>query len=431
MDATILLGLAKRVALIARDVLRIPQRPDGLVVNENDGDVSVEIIPASKLRKKPLLVKVNTERIRIENLLIDVNDLERLEEILNELRLENNGKVEIETIVDEDLSLEIRYDKDISLNTLDNIMKDIFRKIKDIWLKMIFTNSDYALRNFGMFGINFFGEKFILAKAGFDELFSNASKYWLPSKTISPPSNTGAFINGNVGIDYIQLPILSTIIKDDDEIDFLIYYFKDNYEMSSIKFSDVQKLYKMAKSILTKFASNKLSDTSILDLDNSMELVSNPLIWKRIIIALKELILEGSFNGIKKVRRIRPSFLEHQQDELDKFETALSERDRNMIIQLLPKLEKIREIIEIIYNENKLFTEMVLGRLLTALVAKFNKLYILYGDCLIEEVKTVRRTKSSASINLNLKRLGIRNIPNKAKVKVIRNNEKEFIVIEL
>lgn len=431
MDSAILLGLAKRVALIARDALGVPQKSDGLVISENNSDVLVEIISASKLRKKPLVVRVNSERIKIENLLIDISGLNELEKILSELRFEQREKIRIETIVNEDLSIEIKYDKDISLNVLDNVVRDIFMKIKEIWLKIIFTNTDYAIKNFGVYGINFFGEKFILARIDFDELLSNVSEYWLPNKTISLPSSKGAFVNGNVGIDYVQLPILSTIIKDGDKVDFLIYYLKDNYEISSIKFSDAQKLYKMAKNILTKVSSEKLLDINIMNLDDSIELVSNPSLWKRIIIALKELILESSLNGIKKMKRIRPSFFEHSLDEPDKPETILSERDKNIIIQLLPKLERMKEITEIIYSENKLFTEMVLGRLLATLAAEFSKLFILYGDLLNEEMKNIRRTRNSASINLNLKKLGIQNIPNKAKVKVIRNNNKEFIIIEL
>ncbi len=430
MEATILFGLAKRVALMAREILRVPQGQDGLSVRGDNGDVLVEIIPESRLRKKPLLVRVNDKRIRIENVLNNVQELRNMDMVLSKLRFNSDKKIKVNVITENDLSIEIEYTKGIPLTHLDTMIKSIFKKIREIWLEIITNDIDYAVNNFGMLAIDFLGENFILVKEDFDKILSEADKYWLPRKTITLPNKDGAFINGDVGIDYIHLPILSTIINDNDELDYMIYYFKDNNELGSIKLSEVRKLYEIAKNMLIKAASKEVKE-SLFNIESPMKLVSDPLIWKKIVIALKELILEGSSSENKKMRRIRPSFLNDPLEDSYDSRVSLSESDRNKIIQLIPTLEKLRGVIESIYNENKLFIEMVLGRLLAALAKKYSNPFILYGDSLREEVRSVRRTKSSASITLNLKKLGIKNPPEKVKVKVIRNNEKNFIVVEI
>ncbi len=430
MGTTVLLGIAKRVALIAREQLGIPQRPDGLEVNDGNDEVIVEIIPSSKLRKQPLIAVVKDGEISIENILWNIEELDSHELLLNLLSDLKNESLMIDTLSNGKLSIKIRYKKNISLTVLDKVIKRIFSRIKELWLRIIFESRGYSIRHLGMYGIDFFGEKYVVVRAKFDELTERPYDYWLPNKIISFLGTNGAFINGNVGIDYIHLPIFSSIVSEGTSIDFIIHYFKDSIEIGSIRLSDIHALYKAAIEILRKLYKDETKISDLIKIRHLSELVSDLKIWKEIMIRLKEFLLETSRVNSKRIARIRPGFINNSEIVTTK-ETRLNENDRKMILQLLPKLEKIMEILEVVHNENKLFTEIIMGRILMRLVQTFPDLEIYYGNQVKKDTKTIKRTKNSASLNINLKRFGLKDIPDKANIKLINNGNKNFIVIEL
>ena len=432
-----LLGLAKRVALIAERVLGIKRITGELAYTQTDNEVTIELLPVSRFRKQPLLISVCDHKIEIRNVLYNLDRV--LDGIKDHLKNFKNMRGESfnvnYTLENGSLSIEVKYKPDISLLSMDELTKKIFGEIRSMWKEVLSKFHEYAIENFGMFTIEFLGSTLTIVPFKLDEVKDDVSKAWFPGPIITMPDETGMFLNSAVGIDFLNFPLLSTIIDKGDHKEYVVHYFTENMNVNSLSINDVANLFSVALKMLEKYRPKVYMALSKI-IQNPKVLAEDIKLWDKLISELREILWESNRNNVPlKIKPIRPNIISNgdNSENLHKFGNGikLTEDDRKEIINVLSKLESIYSLIKLAQDESRIFTNMVIGRLIASILARYNKPEIVYGELEKETRKNIRKTKSSATLSINLNDLGLSNIPSKALIKVVRNNSKRYIVIEL
>ena len=439
MQFSVLRGLAENIKENARRIFKLAYEPL-ILENKQNSEVIIEVLPANKLRKLPLrIILTKSYKIIVSGILPDFEKVRHIvsTQVSNFIRRLESFEDILEAKIPDgsesnSLCFEVKYKETIRFDVLEEIFNEIFSFIKEVIKRVMIENHDYSLENFGAFSISILSDIFTLIPRPLEQIINDLKKAWFPGKIITATNGSGVFLNGEIGLDFMNFPLLSTVSKNGDKLEHYMYLINAPKNIKVVPLEELMRVFMSSLEILEKY----LDERVILNIKNRVArnprlLAENLALWDSLIdLANKISSIPTEPDFTSEIANMRPHFLRPRMN-IEKKRIDLAEEDLRELHNVSIKLAQYRNLLYAIHLESSIFEEMVIGRILSRILSKSKKPIILFGEEEKRIEKRPRKTKNGYSLTITSKEVDIKKFTNKVSIRVINTNKKKLLLIEV
>ncbi len=395
MQSDVLKGLIERIKLLAVEIFSKRSIINRNIILRNN-EASTVLFPACRIRKKPLIVVVKDDRIIFKNALLGINP-----ELSGRIKqLADIHKVNVDgtrLIWDEgSLHVELPIEKRMPIGLIEERIRNILLFIKEGQRIIQEYSSEISIENYGSVIIDFLGNKYALVPLPASIALEDIKQAWLPYTVITLPDEQGMFFCSSIGIDFLNLPLLSIISED---LEKCYIYLPDKSFPPSLKPHNVVKYIEKLKS----FMENEVSPINLFD---------EKFVEKLLERALNRYYALASKSFGNETISLRPKPDDPQTSQYE--EDVMNADDASKLREMINTIKELRDLLTIAKKFSKELEDMVISRLLLTLIIKIKQGYpeIIIGRRIEEESRRVTKSKR---VYISVKDL-------------IRNNSREVII---